>query len=94
MSSFAVQPDELRRLATSLASLQSGWSWIGDRLSSLDETQTGHAGLTAALGEFVDHWRYAMGKIEEHAQSVGKKLDQAADMYTQTDAGIARAARG
>jgi hypothetical protein len=35
-----------------------------------------------------------MGKIDEHAQSGGEKLDQAADMDTETDTGIARAARG
>jgi uncharacterized protein YukE len=94
MSSFSVQPDELRRLAASLASLQGRWNGIGARLRSLGQTQTGHAGLTSALGEFLDHWRYAMGKIDEHAQGVGKKLDQAAEMYTATDTGIARAAGG
>jgi hypothetical protein len=94
VSSFSVQPDELRRLAASLASFRAQLDRVGARLSSLGEAETGHAGVTSALRDFVDHWRYAVGKIDDHARGVEEKLDQAAESYTATDSGIARAAGG
>jgi hypothetical protein len=42
----------------------------------------------------VDHWHYALGKIDEHAKAVEDRLNQAAEIYTAADDGIAHAAGG
>jgi excreted virulence factor EspC (type VII ESX diderm) len=91
---FSVQPDELRRLAAQLRSLHGHIDEVTGRLSALGEAQTGHRGLAGALGEFTDHWRYAMGRINDHAGKVEEGLDHAAESYTAADTGIAGAAGG
>jgi hypothetical protein len=91
---FSVQPDELRRLAAQLRSLHGRIDEVTGRLSTLGEAQTGHRGLAGALAEFADHWRYAMGRISDHAGKVEEGLDQAAESYTAADTGIAGAAGG
>jgi Excreted virulence factor EspC, type VII ESX diderm len=94
MTTFSVQTDELRRLAANLATFHSQLGHVTNGLSGLGEAQTGHPGLASAVSGFVDHWHYALGKIDEHAKAVEDRLKQAAEIYTAADDGIAHAAGG
>jgi hypothetical protein len=91
---FSVQPDELRRLASQLRSVRGHLDEVTGRMSALGEGQTGHRGLAGALGEFAEHWRYAVGRIGDHAGKVEEGLQLAAESYTAADTGIARGAGG
>jgi hypothetical protein len=94
MPTFSVRTDELRRLAANLGTFHSQLGHVTSGLSGLGEAQTGHAGLASAVSDFVDHWRYALGKIDEHAKGVEDRLNQAGEIYQAADDGIAHAAGG
>jgi uncharacterized protein YukE len=94
MPTFSVRTDELRRLAVGLAAFHSQLGHVTSGLSHLGEAQTGHESLASAVSDFVDHWRSAITKIDEHAKAVEDRLHQAAEAYQTADDGIAHAAGG
>ena len=94
VTTFSVQTEELRRLAANLGTFHRQLHDVSAALSSLGETQTGHDAVASAVAGFVDHWRYALGKIDEHARSVESRLHQAAETYQAADDGVARASGG
>jgi Family of unknown function (DUF6507) len=94
MGRFSVDPAELRDLGRELSAVHDDVTRVSGRLSSLSGTATGHPGLAQALGDFAEHWEYALSRIGEHAGELGPMLVHAADAYEAVDAEAAKAARG
>lgn len=94
MTSFSVDPAELRHLGRELGAVHDDVTRVSGRVSSLSGTATGHPGLAHALGTFAEDWEYALGRIGEHTGELGPMLVHAADTYEAVDADVAKAVRG
>jgi hypothetical protein len=94
MGHFEVQPDVLTGLSRDLKAVGSTVSGARKGLDDLGKGETGHDDLASALHDFTDKWDYSLDKIGKKADEVGGSVSGAAEGYTQTDQGIADAARG
>ncbi|MDX6199814.1 MAG: hypothetical protein QOJ79_2965 [Actinomycetota bacterium] len=63
----------------------------GARSLSDAAAATGSGRLAEALGGFRHTWAYGLGLVVDDARTLARMLGQAATVYEQTDASIARA---
>jgi uncharacterized protein YukE len=94
MSRIEVDYGELSGLATSLGQFATAGNDARSSLSAVKTAQTGHNGLTDAVGHFVAEWEFSLKKIGENAAAMADKLSKSAEGYRMTDDAIADAATG
>jgi uncharacterized protein YukE len=94
MGRVEVQPETLRSLAGNLKSVGDNVAGARQGLQGLDDAQTGDGGLSSAVHDFTDKWKYSLEKIGKKADEVGDAVGAAATGYSTTDQGIADAAAG
>jgi hypothetical protein len=94
VSRIEVDPAELSELAGSLGQFASAGDDARTSLDAVTTTQTGHQGLSDAVGHFVAEWAYSLRKIGENAAAMADKLGKSAEGYRMTDQAVADAATG
>jgi uncharacterized protein YukE len=91
MSTFAVDPDALRRLAVDLDRSARDLQRLRGRLDGLPGGTSAAPDLDDAVRDFGRHWKWAIGRLHDRVSTVGLGLQAAATAYADTDAAIASA---
>lgn len=94
MGQIEVSPDVLSSLAGDLKAVGQTVSGARQGLDGVGQNETGDGDLASALHDFTDKWKYSLEKIGKKADEVGDSVSGAAKGYSQTDQGIADAAKG
>jgi hypothetical protein len=89
-----VSPDVLASLARDLKAVGQTVAGARQGLDGVGQNETGDGDLASAVHDFSDKWKYSLDKIGKKAAEVGDSVSGAATGYTQTDQGIADAAKG
>lgn len=80
-----VDPDELKRVSGNLNDIHGQLANTGKDLMSADRNHYPGDELPAALGHFGDKWNYALGKMADHAGTIGIGLGKAGDVWREED---------
>jgi uncharacterized protein YukE len=94
MAEIEVSMDVLTSLSKDLKAVGQTVGGARQGLDGVGKAEAGHDELASAIHDFTDKWHYSLDKIGKKADEVGDSVSGAAQGYTQTDQGIADAARG
>jgi hypothetical protein len=95
MTRLEVEPGSLAATARALADAASVAREVhrGARCLSDAAAATGSARLAQAVGDFRRTWSYGLGLVVDDADTLARMLGQAATVYAQAEADIARGCR-